>query len=84
MTVPDATPPFVDRPMTEADIPAVLAMEVDMGLIEGSSHWAGLAVQRWMQDELVIVAAPQDPLCQAARDKPLGVAVLRQTEKLLA
>ena len=29
MTVPDATPPFVDRPMTEADIPAVLAMEVD-------------------------------------------------------
>jgi len=28
---------------------AVEALEVDVGLIEGSSHWAGLAVQRWMQ-----------------------------------
>ena len=62
---------------------AVEALEADVGLIEGSSHWAGLAVQRWMQDELVIVAAPQDPLCQAARDKPLGVAVLRQARWLL-
>lgn len=62
---------------------AVEALQVDVGLIEGSSHWAGLAVQPWMQDELVIVAAPQDPLCQAARDKPLGVAVLRQARWLL-
>jgi DNA-binding transcriptional LysR family regulator len=37
---------------------AVLAMEVDMGLIEGSSHWQGLEVEPWLRDELVIVASP--------------------------
>jgi DNA-binding transcriptional LysR family regulator len=62
---------------------AVLAMEVDMGLIEGSSHWQGLEVEPWLRDELVIVASPQDPLAEQARSKPLGVAALRKPAWLL-
>jgi DNA-binding transcriptional LysR family regulator len=62
---------------------AVLAMEVDMGLIEGSSHWQGLEVEPWLRDELVIVASPQDPLAEQARSKPLGVAALRKAAWLL-
>lgn len=62
---------------------AVLAMEVDMGLIEGSSHWQGLEVEPWLRDELVIVASPQDPLTEQARSKPLGVAALRKAAWLL-
>ncbi|QXZ09809.1 LysR family transcriptional regulator [Comamonas sp. Y33R10-2] len=62
---------------------AVLAMDVDMGLIEGSSHWAGLDVQPWLRDELVIVASPRDPLAQQAKLKPLGVAALRKAQWLL-
>lgn len=62
---------------------AVLAMEVDMGLIEGSSHWQGLEVEPWLRDELVIVASPRDPLAQQAKTKPLGVAALRKAAWLL-
>lgn len=62
---------------------AVLAMDVDMGLIEGSSHWAGLDVQPWLRDELVIVSSPRDPLAVQAKLKPLGVAALRKAQWLL-
>ena len=62
---------------------AVLAMEVDMGLIEGSSHWQGLEVEPWLRAELVIVASPRDPLAQQAKTKPLGVAALRKAAWLL-
>ena len=56
---------------------AVQALDVDLGLIEGTNHWTGLEVQPWRRDELVIVAAPQDPLVALAQQQPLGVAVLR-------
>lgn len=36
---------------------AVESLDVDLGLIEGTSHWPGLEVEPWMRDELVIVAA---------------------------
>ena len=62
---------------------AVEAMEVDVGLIEGSSHGVGLQAQPWLRDELLIVAAPHDALVQAARSKPVGVAALRQARWLL-
>ena len=62
---------------------AVQAMEVDMGLIEGSSHWQGLEVEPWLRDELVIVASPTDPLALQARSKPVGVAALRKAQWLL-
>lgn len=62
---------------------AVQALEVDLGLIEGASHWPGLEVQPWLRDELVIVSAPNDPLALQAADKPLGSAALRQARWLL-
>ncbi|KZK25878.1 transcriptional regulator [Delftia sp. GW456-R20] len=62
---------------------AVESLDVDLGLIEGTSHWPGLEVEPWMRDELVIVAAAQDPLVQAAGQRPLGVAALRGARWLL-
>jgi DNA-binding transcriptional LysR family regulator len=62
---------------------AVQALEVDLGLIEGSNHWPGLEVEPWLRDELVVVAAPGDPLAAQAARKPLGVAALRKAAWLL-
>lgn len=62
---------------------AVQALDVDLGLIEGASHWPGLEVQPWLRDELVIVCAPHDPLARQAANKPVGAAVLRQARWLL-
>lgn len=62
---------------------AVESLEVDLGLVEGASHWAGLEAQPWLRDELVIVAAPGDPLVQAAHERPLGVSALRRARWLL-
>ena len=62
---------------------AVEALEVDIGLIEGSSHWAGLQVQPWMVDTLVIVAAPHDPLALQAQLQPLSTQALQQARWLL-
>jgi len=39
-------------------IQAVADMEVDVGFIEGPQTHADLKVQRWLEDELIIVAAP--------------------------
>lgn len=62
---------------------AVEALEVDIGLIEGSSHWDGLQVWPWMADELVIVAAPTDALALFAQHQPVGVSMLREARWLL-
>ena len=62
---------------------AVQALEADLGLIEGASHWPGLQVQPWQRDELVIVSAPHDPLVKAAQARPLGAAALRSARWLL-
>lgn len=62
---------------------AVESLDVDLGLIEGSSHWTGLEVEPWMRDELVIVASATDPLVLAANQRPLGVATLRAARWLL-
>lgn len=62
---------------------AVLALEVDLALIEGASHWPGLEVQPWLRDELVIVSAPHDPLARLSADQPLGTGALRSARWLL-
>jgi DNA-binding transcriptional LysR family regulator len=36
--------------------------EIDLGLIEGDCQHADIAVQRWVEDELVVFCAPQHPL----------------------
>ena len=49
---------------TSKVIQAVLDMDVDMGFIEGPQTHPQLKLQRWLEDELVIVAAPAHPLGQ--------------------
>lgn len=62
---------------------AVQSLAVDLGMIEGASHWPGLVVHPWLRDELVLVAAPGDALAQAAAQRPLGLAQLRRARWLL-
>jgi DNA-binding transcriptional LysR family regulator len=50
---------------TSKVIQAVLDMEVDLGFIEGPQTHPNLLVRRWLEDELVIVAAPVHPLAAA-------------------
>lgn len=47
---------------TEEVIRAVLEFRVDVGLIEGACHSPELITQPWLKDELVIFAAPSNPL----------------------
>lgn len=56
---------------------AVANFELDVGLIEGPSHQAALAVTPWLEDELVIVAAP------SAVPAKLGLRELREQVWLL-
>jgi DNA-binding transcriptional LysR family regulator len=66
---------------TRAVIDDVLALRVDLGFIEGTQTHADLLVRRWLDDELVIVAAPTHALAKArASHKQLAQAtwVLRE------
>ena len=63
---------------TEAICDAVAAFELDIGLIEGPSNQAALAVTPWLQDELVIVASPCSELVaqtQGAADENARVPI---------
>ncbi len=62
---------------------AVAELQADLGLIEGPCHVPGLAVIPWLEDELVIVAAPTHPLARAAAQAKLTVRQLRQAPWLL-
>ncbi len=62
---------------------AVVDARVDMGFIEGASHWPELEVQPWREDELVLIAAADDPLVQHASQAPLSVQELRACRWLL-
>ena len=53
---------------------AVSNFEVDIGLIEGPSHRSDLEVEPWIQDELIIVAAPTHALIVS---KPAGKVSLK-------
>lgn len=44
----------------------LLQFELDLALIEGDNPFAELAVTPWLQDEMILVAAPQHPLTKAA------------------
>lgn len=61
---------------TRAVIDAVLDMTVDVGFIEGPQTHPDLQVRRWLEDELVIVAAPDHALAQrSATHRALAGAV---------
>ncbi|WP_028695440.1 LysR family transcriptional regulator [Pseudomonas cremoricolorata] len=42
-------------------------LSIDVGLVEGPSHQPTLAVRPWCEDELIIVAAADDPLAHKGR-----------------
>lgn len=66
---------------TEAICDAVAAFELDIGLIEGPSHQASLAVTPWLRDELVLVARPHGPSGSAS--ERVGLKALREMVWLL-
>ena len=53
---------------------AVAAFDVDLGFVEGPVDHAALRVRRWRSDELVVIAAPGDPLAR-------GMVGVRQLAK---
>lgn len=57
---------------------AVAGFATDLGLIEGPCHRSDMTVIPWLQDELVLVAAPAHPLAHAAGDHPLTLVELSQ------
>lgn len=61
----------------------VAAFELDLGLIEGPSHLPELVVQPWLQDELVVVAAPHDPIVPRARKRRIPLETLSNATWLL-
>ncbi|ATM95220.1 putative DNA-binding transcriptional regulator [Yersinia frederiksenii] len=48
---------------TQDVIEAVADFRGDLGLIEGPCHMPELLTQAWQRDELVVFAAPDNPLC---------------------
>jgi len=52
---------------TATVIEQVVAHEIDIGLIEGECRHPEIAVERWVDDELVVFCAPQHPLTQRDR-----------------
>jgi DNA-binding transcriptional LysR family regulator len=68
---------------TAAIAEQVAAFELDLGLIEGPCHEADLMVQPWLEDELVVVAAPGDPILKRARKQRISLEALRNATWLL-
>ena len=49
---------------TQDVVDAVQHFEVDIGLIEGTCRGEALEIETWIDDDMVIVAAPGHPLTQ--------------------
>jgi len=64
-------------------VTAVRDFATDLGLIEGPCHASDVVVAPWLEDELVIVAAPVHPLAKAAKRSKLTSRQLRQALWLL-
>jgi DNA-binding transcriptional LysR family regulator len=61
----------------------VAAFELDLGLIEGPCHEASLKVTPWCEDELIVVAAPFDPIVPRSRRGKVSLQALREATWLL-
>ena len=68
---------------TAAIAASVAAFELDLGLIEGPCHESELTVQPWLEDELVIVAAANDPILPRRRTERITLEALSQATWLL-
>lgn len=63
IVVGDVTPPLQAIVANTADIVNKVAQfEIDLGLIEGPCNRADMAVTPWLEDELVLVVAPNHPI----------------------
>lgn len=66
---------------TSEVIDAVAALDVDIGFVEGSQTHSDLVVRPWLDDEMVILAAPGHPLanrCATTRQLAAATWVLRE------
>ncbi len=68
---------------TDDIVNAVANFEVDAGYIEGYCHHPDLLVEPWLEDELVIVCAPDFAALQGVADNKISVNVLRESAWLL-
>ena len=60
---------------------AVARFELDVGIIEGPNHEPELKVEPWLNDEMTIVAAADDPI--SGRDEVVSARALRGATWLL-
>lgn len=74
-----ATPLELNVGNSQEVIAAVADFRVDLGFIEGPCHMPELVTQPWLEDELVVFAAPDNPLVQ----QPLTLATLARAPWLL-
>ncbi len=58
-------------------------LRIDIGLIEGPSHDPSLTVTPWLEDELVVVCAPDDPIRPRQAGVPVSLEALREAVWLL-
>lgn len=67
-----------------ADVAAAVAnFELDLGLVEGPSHEADLAVEPWLTDTLLIVASPTHPILDKGGAGRIRASALRESLWLL-
>jgi DNA-binding transcriptional LysR family regulator len=62
---------------------AVANFQLDLGLVEGPSHEAELAVEPWLVDEMLVVASPSHPILFNGRQGKVKLQALRETGWLL-
>ncbi|KFK97843.1 MULTISPECIES: DNA-binding transcriptional regulator YeiE [unclassified Serratia (in: enterobacteria)] len=74
-----ATPLELNVGNSQDVIGAVADFRVDLGLIEGPCHMPELVTQPWLEDELVVFAAPDNPLAR----QPLTMAALASAPWIL-
>ena len=68
---------------TAAITQRLVNFELDIGLIEGYCHESKLMVLPWLEDELVIVSAVNDPIVPDDRQQMVPMVVLRDAVWLL-
>jgi DNA-binding transcriptional LysR family regulator len=64
-------------------VTAVREFAADLGFIEGPCHASDMMVIPWLEDELVIVAAPEHPLARTARRRKITAKQLSEAQWLL-
>jgi DNA-binding transcriptional LysR family regulator len=68
---------------TAAIAASVASFDLDLGLIEGPCHEPELTVQPWLEDELVVVAAANDPIVPRGRTGRISLETLGKATWLL-